>query len=257
MVSRASVLVAASALLCASTAYGAEIKVMISGGFTAAYRDLTPEFERMTKHTVATARGASMGTAPDSIPSRLQRGESVDALIMVEEAFDGLIKQGKVVGGSRVDLARSKIGMAVRAGAPKPDISSVDAFKRTLLDAKSVAYSDSASGVYISTVLFPRLGITDQMMGKSKRLPGESIGASVARGDAELGFLPISELLPVQGIDYVGPLPPEIQKVTIYSAGIAVGAKEPDAARALLEFLASPAAAAAITRSGLEPAAAK
>jgi molybdate transport system substrate-binding protein len=253
MVSRACVLVVASALLCAGTAYGAEIKVMISGGFSAAYRDLTSEFERMTKHTVVTARGASMGSTPDSIPSRLQRGEPVDALIMVEEALDGLIKQGKVVGGSRVDLARSKIGMAVRAGAPRPDIGSVDAFKRALLEAKSVAYSDSASGVYISTVLFPRLGITDQMTGKGKMIAGESVSAVVARGDAELGFLPISELLGARGIDYVGPLPPEIQKVTIYSAGIAVGAKEPDAARALLTFFASPAAAAAIMKSGLEP----
>jgi molybdate transport system substrate-binding protein len=251
------VLVVASTLLFAGTAYGAEIKVMISGGFSAAYRDLAPEFERTTRHTVVTARGASMGTTPDSIPSRLQRGEPVDVLIMAGEALDGLIKQGKVVGGSRVDLARSNIGMAVRAGAPKPDISSVDAFKRALLEAKSVAYSDSASGVYISTVLFQRLGIADQMMGKSKRIPGEPVGAVVARGEAEIGFQQISELLPVRGIDYVGPLPPEIQKVTAFSAGIAAAAKEPDAARALLKFLASPAAAAAITKSGLEPVTAK
>jgi len=257
MVSRVCELVVVSVLLCAGTAYGAEIKVMISGGFSAAYRDLTSEFERMTTHTVVTARGASMGTTPDSIPSRLQRGEPVDALIMVEEALDGLIKQGKVVGGSRVDLARSKIGMAVRAGAPKPDISSVDAFKRALLEARSVAYSDSASGVYVSTVLFPRLGITDQMTHKGKTIAGESVSAVVARGDAELGFLPISELLGARGIDYVGPLPPEIQKVTVYSAGIAVGAKEPDAAKALLDFFASPAAVAAITKSGLEPATGK
>jgi molybdate transport system substrate-binding protein len=257
IVSRASALVVASTLLFAGTAYGAEIHVLISGGFSAAYRDLAPEFERTTKHTLVTGRGASMGSTPDSIPSRLQRGEPVDVLIMVEGALDGLIKQGKMVGGSRVDLARSKIGMAVRAGAPKPDISSVDAFKRALLEAKSVAYSDSATGVYISTVLFPRLGIADQMKGKGKMMPGDHVRAVVARGEAELGFLPISELLGVPGIDYVGPLPGEIQKVTVYSAGIAVGAKEPDAARALLEFLASPAAASAITKSGLEPATAK
>jgi molybdate transport system substrate-binding protein len=257
IVSRARVLVVASILLFAGTVYGAEIKVMISGGFSAANRDLTPEFERTTTHNLVTARGPSMGSTREAIPSRLQRGEPVDVLIMVEEALDRLIKQGKVVDGSRVDLARSNIGLAVHAGAPKPDISSVDALKRALLEAKSVAYSDSASGVYISTVLFQRLGIADQMMGKSKMIPGEPVGAVVARGEAEVGFQQISELLPVRGIDYVGPLPPQIQKVTVFSAGIAVGAKEPEAARALLNFLASPVAAAAITKSGLDPVTAK
>jgi len=255
--SRALVLVVASLLLLGGTAGAAEIKVMISGGFSTAYRDLTPEVERTTGHRLVTTRGPSMGGTPEAIPNRLQRGEPVDVLIMVGDALDELIKQGKVIAGSRVDLARSNIGMAVRAGAPKPDIGSVDAFKRVLLEAKSVAYSDSASGVYVSSVLFQRLGIADQMKGKSKMIPGEPVGAVVARGDAEIGFQQISELLPVRGIDYVGPLPPELQKVTVFSAGVAVGAKEPDAARALLTFLASPAAAAAITKSGLEPVTAK
>lgn len=253
ILSKARVLVVASILLFAGTAYGAEIKVMISGGFSTAYRDLTPEFERATGHNLVTGRGPSMGNTPEAIPNRLQRGEPVDVLIMVGDALEELIKQGKVVAGSRVDLARSNIGMAVRAGAPKPDISSVDAFKRALLEAKSVAYSDSASGVYISTVLFQRLGIADQMKGKSKMIPGEPVGTVVARGDAEIGFQQISELLAVRGIDLVGPLPPEIQKVTVFSGGITAGAKEPDAARALIKFLASPAAAPAITTRGLEP----
>lgn len=164
-----------------------------------------------------------------------------------------MIKGGKVIADSRVDLARSSIGVAVRAGAPKPDISSVDALRRTLLEAKSIAYSDSASGVYISTELFKRLGIADQVAGKSRMIPAEPVGAVVARGEAEIGFQQVSELKPIAGIDLVGPLPPELQKITIFSAGIVVGAREPDAARALIAFLASPAAAAAIKESGMEP----
>ena len=155
--------------------------------------------------------------------------------------------------GSRVDLVRSSIGVAVRAGAPKPDISSVEALKRTLLGAKSIAYSASASGVYLSQELFPRLGIADQIKAKCHRIANEPVGAVVARGDAEIGFQQISELLPVAGIDYVGPLPPDVQKVTVFSAGVAVGAKHPEAARALIKFLASPAVVPAITKSGLEP----
>jgi molybdate transport system substrate-binding protein len=242
-----------SILLYAGLAHGAELNVMSSGGFTAAYRDLLPEFERATQNKVMTAYGASMGGAPDSIPSRLQRGEPADVVILAAPALDELIKQGKVVAGSRVDLARSIIGMAVRAGAPKPDISSVDALKRTLLQAKSIAYSASASGSYLSTELFPRLGIADQIKGKSKRIESERVGAVVARGDAEIGFQQVSELLPIPGIDYVGPLPPEVQQVSIFSAGVAVGAREPEAGRALIKFLASSAAAPAIRKSGLEP----
>ena len=235
------------------TADGAEIKVMNSGGFTAAYRDLAPECERATGNKLDTAWGPSMGTTPDAIPVRIKRGEPVDVLIMVGYALGDLIKDGKVVADSRVDLARSGIGMAVRAGAPKPDISSVDAFKRALLEAKSIAYSDSASGVYVSSELFQRLGITDQVVGKSKMIPAEPVGAVVARGEAEIGLQQASELLPVPGIDYVGPLPAELQKITVFSAGVAVGAKEPDATRALISCLASPAATGAIKKSGLGP----
>jgi len=244
---------ASGMLFIAGAACGAEVKVMISGGFSAAYRVLIPEFERTTHNKVVTAFGPSMGNTPDAIPNRLQRGEPADVLIMVDAALDGLRNQGKVVADSRVDLARSKIGMVVRSGEPKPDISSVDAFKRTLIAAKSIAYSDSASGVYLSTVLFQRLGIADQVLGKSRMIPAEPVGAVVARGEAQLGFQQISELLPVPGVDLVGPLPAEIQKVTIFAGGVAAGAKEPEAGRALLQFLSSPAAAEAISKSGLEP----
>jgi len=253
LASRTVALTVASILFFAATARGAEIKVMTSGAFTAAYLELTPEFERTTRNKIVTAYGASMGGAPDSIPSRLQRGEPVDVVILAGPALDDLIKQGKVVPGSRVDLVRSSIGMAVRAGTSKPDISSVDALKRALLQAKSIAYSDSASGVYLSHELFQRLGIADQVAGKCRKIAGEPVGAVVARGDAELGFQQISELLPVSGIDYVGPLPPGAQRVTVFATGLAVGAKEPDAARALIKFLASPAVAPAISKTGLEP----
>jgi molybdate transport system substrate-binding protein len=250
-------LIAAGILLFAGAARAEEIKVMTSGAFTAAYLQLIPEFQRTTHHKIVTAYGASMGNAPDSIPSRLQRGEPVDVVILASGALDQLIKQAKVVPGSRVDLVRSSIGMAVRAGAPKPDISTVDALKRTLLQAKSIAYSASASGVYLSQEMFQRLGIPDQIRGKCKRIANEPVGAVVARGDAEIGFQQISELLPVPGIDYVGPLPSEVQKVTVFSAGVAVGARQPDAARALIKFLASRAAGPAIKKSGLEPVASK
>ncbi|MGE5303739.1 MAG: extracellular solute-binding protein [Alphaproteobacteria bacterium] len=240
-------------MMLTSSAGAAEIRVMISGTFLAAYQDLVPEFERTTSNTVVTSSGSSTGRARNTIQSRLERGEPVDAFIMVGEALDELVKQGKVVADSRVDLARSGIGMAVRAGAPKPDISSVETFKRALLDAKSIAYSESASGVYLSTELFQRLGIADQMKVKGKKIQGQPVGLAVARGEAEIALHQISELLPIPGIDYVGPLPAEIQRVTVIAAGIAVGAKEADAARALIKFLASPAAAPAIMKSALEP----
>ena len=251
------VLAAAGLFAIAGTAFAAEVNVMSSGGFTAAYRNLTPEFERATGHKVTTAYGASMGGAPDSIPSRLERGEPADVVILAGPALDKLIEQGKVVQGSRVDLARSMIGMAVRAGTPKPDIGTVDALKRTLLEAKSIAYSASASGTYLATELFPRLGIAEQIKDKAKRIESERVGTVVARGDAEIGFQQVSELLPIPGIDYVGPLPAEVQQVTVFSAGIAAGAKEPEAGRELIRFLSSADAAPAVTASGLEPVTAR
>jgi molybdate transport system substrate-binding protein len=240
-------------LLFLRAASGEEIRVMTSGAFTAAYLEVTPQFERSTQNKVLTSYGASMGNAPDSIPMRLERGEAVDVVILARPALDELVKQGKVIPGSRVDLVRSSIGIAVRAGARKPDISSVEALKRTLLDAKSIAYSASASGVYLSTEMFQRLGIAGQIAGKCKRIANEPVGAVVARGDAEIGFQQISEILPVKGADYAGPLPPEVQKVTLFSAGVATSSKHPDGARALIQFLASPGVEPAIVKSGLEP----
>ena len=254
---RARFLLVFAILLVAVRADADEIRVMTSGAFTAALRELSDVYERATTNTIVTTLGGSMGTGPGTIPSRLARGEPADVVILAAQSLDDLIAQKRVVAGSRVDLVRSSIGVAVRAGAPRPDISSVDALKRTLLAAKSIAYSSSASGVYLSTELFQRLGIAGQVLSKSQRIENEPVGAVVARGEAEIGFQQISELLPVPGIDLIGPLPPGAQRVTVFSAGVAAEAKSPDAARALIAFLASPAAAAAITKSGLEPAASR
>ena len=253
---RAFALGVASILWLTVAAGAAEVRVMISGGLSAAYNALVPEFERATGHKVITAYGPSMGTTANAIPVRLERGEPADVLILVGYALGDLIKQGKVVPGSRVDLVKSKIGVAVKSGAPKPDISSPDALKRALLAAKSVAYSDSASGVYISSEMFERLGIANEMKDKARKIPATPVAEIVARGDAEIGFQQISELKPVAGIDIVGPLPDELQRVTVFSTGIASVSKEPEAGRALIKFLASPAASAAIIQSGLEPTAA-
>jgi len=243
----------AAALWLTGTAGAAEVRVMISGGLTAAFNALVPEFERTTGNKVITAYGPSMGTTTNAIPVRLERGEPADVLIMVGYALGDLVKQGKVIADSRVDLVNSKIGLAVKAGAAKPDISSADALKRALLAAKSVAYSDSASGVYISSEMFNKLGIADAMKDKAKKIPATPVAEIVARGEAELGFQQISELKPVAGIDIVGPLPDELQKVTVFSAGVASASKEPGAGKTLIKFLASPAARDTIVKSGLEP----
>jgi molybdate transport system substrate-binding protein len=256
LASRAIALGLACILFIAEAA-AADIKVMISGGFSAAYHELIPGFEQATGDHVETATGPSMGQTPNAIPVRLARGEPADVLIMVGSALADLIAEGKVVPGSRVDLARSFIGVAVRAGALKPDISSAEAFRHALLAAKSIAYSDSASGVYVSTEMFQRLGIVDEMKGKARMIPAEPVGAVVARGEAEIGLQQVSELLPVAGIDCVGPLPPEIQKVTVFAAGVASGAKEPAAAKLLIQYLSSPAAFATIKKTGLMPPAAE
>jgi molybdate transport system substrate-binding protein len=242
------------ALLTAAAAGAAEIKVVTSGAFTAAYLKLVPEYERATHHKLVTEFGPSMGTTHNAIPLRLERGEAIDVVIMAAPALADLIKQGKVRAGTRVDLVESRIGMAVKAGAPKPDISTIDALKRTLLAAESIAYSDSASGVYLSTELFPKLGMADQIRRKSRKIEADPVGEAVARGEIEIGFQQISELRPVKGIDIVGTLPPGAQQVTVFAAGIPATSKQPGAAKALVEWLASPAAYAAIKDSGLEPA---
>jgi molybdate transport system substrate-binding protein len=245
-------LVLAGTLLSVAALQADEIRVMTSGGFAASHLDLVSPFERSTQHKVITTATAT-GVGEDSIQSRLRRGEAVDIVILPDTSIEALIKEGRIIAGSRVPLARSGIGMAVRAGAPKPDISSVEALKRALLTAKSIAYSAQVSGTYLSTELFPRLGIADELKAKSLRIEHERVGVVVARGEAEIGFQQISELLPIAGIDYVGPLPPDVQRITTFSAGVTVGAKSPEAARALIKFYVSAGAVEAIRKYGMEP----
>src|SRR5215208_1593877 len=248
---RAFALAILGVFLLTVTAGAAEVRVMISGGLTAAHKALVPEFERTTGHKVLTAYGPSMGTTTNAIPVRLERGEPADVLIMV--GYDDLVKNGKATADSKVDLVKSPIAVAVKSGTPRPDISTPDALKRALLVVKTIAYSDSASGVYVSTEMFAKLGITDEMKDKARKIPATPVGEIVARGDAEIGFQQMSELKPVEGIDIIGPLPDELQKITVFSAGIATVSKEPDAGKALIKFLASPAARGEIVKSGLDP----
>jgi molybdate transport system substrate-binding protein len=248
-----ALLVAAATFISAQGASAAEVHVMISGGFSAAYQQLVPQFEKATGNTVVTAYGPSMGETPQAIPMRLSRGEPADVLIMVGYALGDLIDKGRVAADSRVDLADSPIGIAVKAGASRPDISTPESLKAALLSAKTVAYSDSASGVYVSTEMFGKLGITEAMRDKARKIPATPVGEIVASGDAEIGFQQISEMKPVKGIDIVGPLPPELQKITVFSAGLSSAAPQPDAGRALIAFISSAQAAPVMIATGLDP----
>jgi molybdate transport system substrate-binding protein len=229
-----------------------EFRVMTSGAFTAAHLALIPQLERLTKAKVVTA-STSIGTGEMSIPNRLKRGEGVDIVIVAEHVLRQFVADGLVRAEGLKVIARSSIAFAVRAGAPRPDISSADALKRTLLQAKSIGYSASESGKYFSGELVQRLGIADQVLPKSRLIGGgERVGAVIARGDVEIGLQQVSELLPVPGIAHITPLPPELQKISTFAAGIAASCPNPSLARTVIEFLASPQAADAIKNSGLQ-----
>lgn len=253
MLASCRALTLAAAILFAPFAHAADLFVMSSGGFTAALQQLAPVYERKTGDRIHIALGPSMGTAPEAIPNRLARGEKADLLIMVGYALDALVAKGAVDGASKIDLVDSRIGLAVRAGAPRPDISDVDHLKQALLAARSIAYSDSASGVYIEKEMYARLGLEAELKPKSRMIVAERVGDVVARGDAEIGFQQISELKPSKGADIVGPVPDAVQKITIFSGGVPKTASEPKAARALLEFLASAEARPTVAATGLDP----
>ncbi|MCK3839466.1 MULTISPECIES: substrate-binding domain-containing protein [Pseudomonas] len=232
----------------ALTAQAEELKVMTSGGFTAAYKLLGPQYATQSGDTLDTILGPSMGKAPEAIPNRLARGEHADVVIMVGYALDELIKQGKVDPASRVELADSRIGLVVKEGAQKPAINTDAELKAVLSKAKSVAYSDSASGVYVEKELFKKLG----MPAKGTMIERVPVGEQVAKGDYEVGLQQVAELLPVKGVTFVGKIPENVQSVTRFAAGIPVNAEHPDEAKALLEFMASPEAQPAVQSTGLD-----
>lgn len=241
------------ALFATQTALAADIRVVTSGAFTEAYKKLVPIYEAASGHKVISSYGASIGNAPDSIPSRFARGEAFDLVILSEGGLEALMRDGKLVKGTRVDVVRSQIGAAVRKGTPKPDISTVAALTQTLLNAKSVAYSASASGVYLSTEMFAKLGVQERLAVTGKKILSERVGAVVARGDAELGFQQVSELIYFKELDFIGTLPDEVQQTIFFSAGLVEGAAQPELARHLLRFLTSPAVADIVRATGLDP----
>jgi molybdate transport system substrate-binding protein len=225
------------------------MKGLFSNGVKAVVLDLLPEFERANGVTPAITWAST-----NMLMDEIHKGATGDLAILTDEAIDGLIRQGKMMAGSRVDLVRSAIGIAVRQGAPKPDIGSAAALKQALLSARTISYSKSGiSGVYFPTVL-ERLGIAEQVAAKVLIPPsGVPVGEVVAKGAAEIGVQQISELLPVPGIEIVGPLPAELQKVTVFSAGMFVGARHSQAAQALVTLLTSAAARPVYQRKGMEP----
>lgn len=238
---------AAGILVCLPSASPAQVKVLMSGGFSAAYRELLPEFQNTTGIAVTTARGASQGDGPNTIGAQLRRGVSADMVILSRGGLAELIAEGRIVIGSDVDLARVPLGIGVRAGAPRPNIGTVDAFKQALLSAKSVG-TQSSSTIYLTTKLFPQLGIAREMAGKL--LDGGP--ADVASGKLEMVVSPVSEILPIPGVDFVGTIPAEIQFVQVFAAAVLKGAKEPEASKRLIAFLASEKATAAIEKMGMK-----
>ena len=234
-------------------ASAAEIHVITSGAFAEALKDLAPEYEKQSPNRLKISYGSSMGAAPDSIPSRLAKGEKFDVLILAGPSLDGLMKSGVILPGTKVDLVASVMGAVVRAGAPKPDISTMDGLKLALLNAKSVAYSASASGVYLSTELFPKMGISEQMNKTARKIYSERVASVVARGEADLGFQQVSELLPIPGVDFIGELPPEAQRTVLFSAGLSKDVTNVDASKDLIAFLASTKAVPTIQKTGLKP----
>lgn len=244
---------AGAAMFVASAADAVELHVMNSGGFTAAYQRLAPKFTAATGDALEITYGPSMGETPQAIPNRLARGEPADVVIMVGYALDRLIAEGKVRADSRVELADSRIGAVVRAGAPVPEVDTPAALKAALLAAPSVAYSDSASGVYIEHELFEKLGIAAQLRPKAVKVPRVPVASKVADGSYALGFQQVAELLPVPGVTFAGRIPESLQSVTRYAGGIPVGAQHPEQARKLLDYLASPAARAEVAATGLDP----
>ena len=224
----------------------AQVNVLISGGFSAAYQELLPQFEKSTGISVTTARGASQGNGPTTIRTELRRGQAADVVILSREGLAELVADGRILMGSDVDLASVPLGVGVRAGTPHPDISTVNAFKQTLLRAKSIGMQ-STSGMYLKSKVFPQLGIASALKDKLS----DAGAADVASGKVEMVVLPVSEILPVRGVDLVGKIPKDLQFVQVFTAAVVKGAKNPEAAKRLIEFLASEKATPTVEKTGM------
>lgn len=230
----------------------ADVKVLTTGAFKQMVLALVPDFEKQTGHKVVVDNDTA-----GAVKKRIESGEAFDVAVITPGAIDELAAEGKIATGSRTDLARVGVGVMVKEGAPKPDVSTVEAFKEALLKAKSVAYIDPASGgssgIYLDK-LFERLGVAEQVRAKAKLKKGGYVADLLVSGDAELGLHQISEIVPVKGVTLVAPLPKEIQNYTTYSAGLSAVSTRKDAGEALIKAFTSPAAAAVLKEKGMEPA---
>ena len=239
--------------LTAGSGGASELCVMASNGFATAFRPIASEFERATAHEVVVAYGPTSGQGSDALSVRLAHGQSADVFIMAQPELDDLVAAGVIDGATRVDLARSGIGIVVRAGASHPDITTVAGLKAALLAARSVAASDGVTGTYVAGPLLEKLGIAAAVAGKVHRAPGRPVAVAVARGEADIGLGAASEMLATPGVDYLGPLPRDVQQMTVLTAAIGTAPHEAEAARALIDFLTAPPAVPVIMKAGLEP----
>ena len=229
-----------------------EVRVMSSGATAPAYLQLIPRFESATKLKAVTL-ATSTGLGAQAIVARLRAGEPADVVLIASNVMDGLVQDGLIRGDSRVDIARSSVGMAVRAGARKPDITTLEGLKQAILNARSIAVSSQISGVDLTNELFPKLGVAEQAGPKTIKVEKGVVGDVVASGQAEIGFQQISELRAVKGVDYVGPLPASVQRVSVFSAGIAAKAPNPSGAKAFLDLLISAEGRRIMQQTGLDP----
>ena len=230
----------------------ATVSVLMSGGFSGAYERLLPEFERATGIRVITGSGASQGAGPQTIAAQLNRGVHADVVILSREGLGDLIAANKIVPGTGVDLAEVPLGVAIRAGSPKPDVGTVDEFKRLLLEADAIAMPASTSGIWMTTDLFPRLGIAGKV--KTKLAPrGSDATRMVAAGEVDLAVMPVSEILVAPGVAFAGAIAPEIQFVQTFSVAVVAGSAAIESSTRLIDFLSSARAAEAIRASGMEP----
>jgi molybdate transport system substrate-binding protein len=244
-------IVGAILLMCPLTA-AAQLKVLISGGFSGPYEKLLPEFERTTGITVTTGSGSSEGAGPQTIGAQLARGAPADVVILSRQGLTELINTGRIVAGTDVDLARTPLGLAVRSGATRPDVSTVEAFKQVMLNSNAVAIPSSTSGIFLTETIFPRLGIADRV--KAIATPrGTGAVAMVAAGEADVAVMPVSEIVHAPGVDLAGVIPEEIQLNQVFAAAVVAESNEVEAAKQLITFLASGRASETISGSGMEP----